>query len=67
VAGDSVGGEFERRVMQMRNVLFLRRSDGAVVRIATPLINSDNIDEAKRRLTMFAADLYPRLRGVLPL
>jgi EpsI family protein len=60
---ESVSGEFGRRWMQIRNILIHRRSDGAVVRLATPLGNSDNIDEAKKRLSLFAADLYPSLRG----
>ncbi|MGH7886746.1 MAG: exosortase C-terminal domain/associated protein EpsI [Candidatus Binatia bacterium] len=64
---ETVSGEFEKRMNQIRNALLHRRSDGAVVRLATPVTNSDKIDEAKNRLAMFAAELYPRLRGVLPL
>jgi EpsI family protein len=67
VGEETFGGEFEKRLIQIRNALFLGRSDGAVVRLATPLTNSDKIDEAKNRLAGFAAELYPRLRGVLPL
>jgi len=67
VGEQTFGGEFEKRLIQIRNALFLGRSDGAVVRLATPVTNSDKIDEAKNRLAAFAAELYPRLRGVLPL
>ena len=67
VGEETFGGEFEKRLIQIRNVLFFGRSDGAVVRLATPVVNSDKIDEAKNRLAAFAAALYPRLRGVLPL
>jgi EpsI family protein len=66
VGEETFGGEFEKRLIQIRNALFFGRSDGAVVRLATPLTNSDKIDEAKNRLAAFAAELYPRLRGVLP-
>jgi EpsI family protein len=66
VGEKTFGGEFEKRLIQIRNALLLGRSDGAVVRLATPLTNSDKIDEAKNRLAAFAAELYPRLRGVLP-
>ncbi len=66
VGEETFGGEFEKRMIQIRNALFFGRSDGAVVRLATPLTNSDKIDEAKNRLAAFAAELYPRLRGVLP-
>lgn len=67
VGEETFGGEFEKRLIQIRNVLFFGRSDAAVVRLATPVTNSDKIDEAKTRLAGFAAELYPRLRRVLPL
>lgn len=67
VGNDSVSGEFERRWRQIRNVLIFRRSDGAVVRLATPVSNSDNVEEAKKRLVKFAAELYPSLLAVLPI
>ena len=66
VGEETFGGEFEKRLIQIRNALFFARSDGAVVRLATPLTNSDTIDEAKNRLAAFAGELHPRLRGVLP-
>jgi EpsI family protein len=66
VGEQTFGGEFEKRLIQIRNALFFARSDGAVVRLATPLTNSDTIDEAKNRLAAFAGELHPRLRGVLP-
>jgi len=66
VGEKTFGGEFEKRLIQIRNAIFLGRSDGAVVRLATPLTNSDTLDEAKNRLAAFAAELHPRLRGVLP-
>jgi EpsI family protein len=66
VGEKTFGGEFEKRLIQIRNAIFLGRSDGAVVRLATPLTNSDTLDEAKNRLAAFAAEFHPRLRGVLP-
>jgi len=66
VGEETFGGEFEKRLIQIRNALFLGRSDGTVVRLATPLTNSDKLDEAKHRLAGFAAEIHLRLRGVLP-
>jgi hypothetical protein len=37
------------------------------VRLATPVSNSDNVEEAKKRLAKFAAELYPSLLAVLPI
>jgi EpsI family protein len=63
----TVAGEFERRIVQIRNALLFGRSDGAVLRLATPLVNSDNIDEAKKRLATAATHVYSDVRNVLPL
>jgi EpsI family protein len=63
----TVGGEFGKRMLQIRNALLHSRSDGAVVRLAMAVNSPDHMEEAKRRLSEFAAGLYPRLREVLPL
>ena len=63
---DTFSGEVEKRLNLVRNSLLHSRSDGAVVRLATPLRDSDNLDQAKSRLKAIAADLYPRLRQALP-
>ena len=63
---DTFSGEVEKRLNLVRSSLLRSRSDGAVVRLATPVADIENIDQAKSRLTAFAIDLYPRLRRVLP-
>jgi len=63
---DTYSGEVEKRWYLIRNSLLHRRSDVAVVRLATRLGDSENIDQAKSRLTQVAADLYLQLHQVLP-
>jgi EpsI family protein len=66
VGDETFGGELEKRWIQARNSIFQGRSDGSVVRLATPVTDNETIDQAKGRLGAFVADLYPRLRQVLP-
>jgi len=43
-----------------------KRTEGAVVRIATPLSAAENLSEAKERIAAFSLSLYPELVKVLP-
>jgi EpsI family protein len=64
--GQTVAGETQNRLSQIRGAIFDRRTDGAIVRLATPVADLEKIDLAKSRLTAFASELYPLLRDVLP-
>jgi EpsI family protein len=66
VGESTFSGELKKRLALVRNTIFRRRSDAAVVRLATPLPNLDKLDDAKTRLAGFAAELYPSLLRVLP-
>ena len=41
--------------------LFERRTDGAVIRLATPLEGNDSIEAAEERLRTLGSNLYPQL------
>jgi EpsI family protein len=66
VGESTFSGELKKRLALVRNTIFRRRSDAAVVRLATPLPDLDKLDHAKSRLAGFAAELYPNLLRVLP-
>lgn len=66
VGESTFSGELKKRLAVVRNTIFRRRSDAAVVRLATPLPDLDKLDHAKSRLAGFAAELYPNLLRVLP-
>jgi EpsI family protein len=64
--GRSVSGELEYRLHLIRKSLIDRRTDGAVIRIATPVSQNESIEESKERIENFALVLYPELRAILP-
>lgn len=66
VGETTFSGELSKRLALMRNTIFRRRSDVAVIRLAIPLADLDKTEQAKRKLVGFAAELYPNLRRVLP-
>ena len=59
-------GEFEYRLRQLKRALLERRSDGAVVRLATPVKAGEPIETAQARLRALGGALYPKLVKVLP-
>jgi EpsI family protein len=61
-----IAGELDYRIELVKRLVFDRRSDGAVVRLATPVADSEPIEQAQERLTTFAAVFYPELVKVLP-
>jgi EpsI family protein len=66
IAADTFSGEFENRIRQLQRALLDRRTDGAVVRIATPLLNGESIEQAQERLQLLSMQLYSRLAKMLP-
>jgi EpsI family protein len=66
IGDGTFSGELKKRLVLVRNRIFRRRSDLALVRLATPLPELDKLDQAKSRLAGFAAQLYPNLLRVLP-
>jgi EpsI family protein len=66
IASRTYAGEFDYRVEQLRRGLIERRSDAAVVRIATPLRTGESLETAQARLQTFGRRLYRRLAQILP-
>jgi EpsI family protein len=62
--GRVVASEYANRAYLVFDSLRTRRSDGALVRIMTPVMT--DVDEASRSAEQFAATLYPRLSEVIP-
>ena len=59
-------GELGYRTNLLKRLVFDRRSDGAVVRLATPVLTDEPIEKAQERLTALAKTLYPELVKILP-
>jgi EpsI family protein len=64
--GFTFSSETQHRLSQIRGAIFQGRTDGAVVRLALPVVSPENLAETKERLAAFAADFYPELQRVLP-
>jgi EpsI family protein len=61
-----VANEYWARFYLAADALRLNRTDGALVRIATPLEDGGDIGRAERRAVEFAAKFFPILRHSLP-
>lgn len=63
--GRVVASEYANRAYLVFDSLRTRRSDGALVRVITPVMSS-SIDDASRSAERFVAALFPRLSEVIP-
>lgn len=63
---ETIGSEVAYRIHQAKRRILHRRTDGAVIRIATPIADGEDMEQARERLGKFAAQLYSELVKVLP-
>jgi EpsI family protein len=66
VRGKEIASDLRNRIELAKNSLLYGRTDGAVVRLATPVARFESLQGARARLSLFARSLYPELRRVLP-
>ena len=66
IRGKAFSSDLRNRVELMKNLVLQGRSDGAVVRLATPVARFESLSQARARLVSFAINLYPELARVLP-
>ena len=57
---------YEMKLYNLWDALLKKRTDGALVRIITPISSSEKIDDADRRLQVFIKDINPTLREFIP-
>lgn len=55
------GSEFNYRMRLRERQILGGRTDGAVVRVVTPIRDYEDVDQAQDRLKSLALHLYPRL------
>jgi EpsI family protein len=63
--GRSVASEYRARIYMVTDALRLNRTDGALVRIITPIAGAD-VTPARTRAEKFAAELAPMLTRYIP-
>jgi len=61
IADATLAGEFENRLRQLKRAITEQRTDGAVVRLATPISDDVSIGDAEEALGGLARQLYPQL------
>lgn len=66
IGEETLAGELENRLRQLKRAMLERRTDGAVVRLATPVSDGVSIERAQDLLGGVARQLYPELVRILP-
>jgi exosortase D (VPLPA-CTERM-specific) len=64
--GRNLSSEYLVKWFIFQDVLLTQRSDGALIRLITPISDAASLAEADKRLTAFARDAVPVLRGFVP-
>ena len=65
--GRKIANEFVMKSLLIFDAVRLRRTDGAMIRIMTPIPTGENIAEADARLLGFMRELEPKLPTYIPL
>lgn len=61
-----VASEYWAKYYLVADSIALNRSDGSLVRITTPLMSGESVDQAQQRMMPFVADVVPRLLNYIP-
>jgi EpsI family protein len=62
--GKVMAGEVDAKIQMIRSAVLTRRTDGALVRVSSPV--SGTVQDTTDRLTLYVQALYPALAGYLP-
>jgi EpsI family protein len=66
IQGRSFSSDLRNRMETIGGLILRGRTDGAVVRLATPLGDFETVEQGKARLVSFALLIYPELDRVMP-
>jgi len=64
--GRVVASEYWAKYYVIRDAVRLNRTDGALVRVISPVVGDDGETRAERLAVAFVKDLFPALAGYLP-
>ena len=64
--GRSVASEYWAKIYMVLDAIRMNRTDGALVRVITPISSGENISDAKMRVEMFTQQLAPLLPRFIP-
>ena len=64
--GRVIASEYTSKVYMVLDAMRTNRTDAALVRIITPVMDSEGLEAAERRAVSFVQSLFPRLPDYLP-
>jgi EpsI family protein len=64
--GRIVASEYSAKYYLVRDAIRMNRSDGALVRITTPLLDNETLIDAEKRSLDFAEQLVVQLKNYIP-
>jgi exosortase D (VPLPA-CTERM-specific) len=64
--GMTIANEYISKLYLLRDAMFKNRTDGALVRLTTPVYPGENESDADKRLQEFTQVVVPNLKGYLP-
>ncbi len=62
----AVASEYSAKFYLVTDSIRMNRSDGAMIRLTTPLRNGESSDQAEQRLLSFANEISPQLDRFIP-
>jgi EpsI family protein len=66
IRGLSLASDIGSRIQLLRGLISQGRTDGAVIRLATPVSDAETMEQARHRLLEFSSSLHPELIRILP-
>jgi EpsI family protein len=64
--GRSVASEYMAKMYLVADAMRMNRTDGALIRVITPIASSEDLSAAKKRAEAFTMQLAPLLPGFIP-
>lgn len=64
--GRKVADEYVMKTLLVADAVRIRRTDGAMIRIMTPVVDAEPIEDADKRLLGFMKELEPKLPKYIP-
>ena len=64
--GMRIANEYLSKLYLLRDAMFMNRTDGALVRLTTPIFSDERESDADKRLQEFTQSIVPNLVGYLP-
>jgi EpsI family protein len=64
--GRSIANEYTAKLYMILDAIRMDRTDGAIVRVISPMLPSENPDSARQRVVKFTAQLAPSLPNFIP-